>query len=194
MTVNQPKWNRVCFPLFFFPFLPLLESSLLGSAGEAVPELGAEPHAFGAGPRLSFQRTVPRVFPAIRTLGLAAAGRAGKESAPRGAGAAGTRLEDGAADDGRLTGLGIAGRGKDGGADVAQGVAAAAFPRREEGPAAADRGGKGLEGAFGRAPLLPTAEREDLAVDDFKRKTRLPPVLTAPVDMPGRRPPAGRAG
>lgn len=69
-----------------------------------------------------------------------------------------------------------------------------------------ERGGNGLledadaeaEAEEGRAPLLPTAERDDCAVDDFNRRTRLPPApLSFMVfgDMPGSRPPGpGRAG
>lgn len=63
-----------------------------------------------------------------------------------------------------------------------------------------ERGGNGLDDAEeeGRAPFLPTAEREDWAVEDFNRRTRLPPAplsLTVLGDMPGRRPPGpGRAG
>ena len=63
-----------------------------------------------------------------------------------------------------------------------------------------ERGGKGLleDEPEGRAPLLPTAEREDWAVEDFSRRTRLPPAplpFTVLGDMPGRTPPGpGRAG
>lgn len=129
------------------------------------------------------------------TFGFAAAGRAGNASAAL---LVDGRAElEGVAEEERLGVLGTDGREREGGgAVVAQGVADWEAPLRfDDGPAAAERGGNGFEGADGRAPLLPTAERDDCAVDDFKRNTRLPPVLTVLGDMPGRRPPGpGRAG
>lgn len=82
--------------------------------------------------------------------------------------------------------------------DVPPHAAAEAVPRgegREE-----ERGGKGLADDEDD-PLLPAAAREDCAVEDFRRSTRLPPVppvplvFTVPGDIPGMLPPGpGRAG
>lgn len=131
------------------------------------------------------------------TLGFAAAGREGKASAPLGAGLRAELV--GVDEDERLGALGALGRASCiGGAADAHGVEAAEPLRREdEGPAAAERGGKGFadEEDDGMAPLLPTAEREDLAVECLSRKTREPPVFTVLGDMPGNNPPGpGKAG
>lgn len=127
------------------------------------------------------------------TLGLAAAGRAGKASAPLEAGFFTEAV--GVEEDERLGALGRARGG--GGAAVAHGVEPAPVRRDDDGPAAAERGGKGFEDDEddGMAPLLPTAEREDFAVEDFSRRTREPPVLTVLGDIPGNSPPGpGKAG
>lgn len=128
------------------------------------------------------------------TFGFGAAGRAGNASAPE---AAGRVALAGVEEADRLGVLVTDGRAKEGvGAATAHGVAEGACERRED-PVEAERGGKAFadEDEDGRAPLLPTADREDWAVDDFNRKTREPPVLTVLGDIPGRRPPGpGRAG
>lgn len=161
----------------------------------------------------------------MRTLGLGAAGRAGKASPVRAfalpALAFGLLEEDdaeaegGGKEEALLMGGGAPTRGAEG-------------PQADEadlaGPEAGDgddddddeRGGKALtrlllygEGREGEEaveakidPLRPAAaEREDWAVDDFRRRTRFPPPLplpaaeTVPGDIPGRMPPGpGRAG
>ena len=82
-----------------------------------------------------------------------------------------------------------------GGADAAHGVEEGATDRRDDDPTEAERGGNRVADDEGRAPLRPTAERDDCAVDDFRRSTRLPPVLTVPGDTAGNIPPEpGRAG
>lgn len=132
-------------------------------------------------------------MPAIKTLGLAAAGSAGKASAPVGAGVC-VELA-GVDEDERLGALGRARAGE--GAAAAHGVAEAAGRREDDGPPAAERGGKGFEDeeVDGIAPLLPTAEREDRAVEDFNLRTREPPVFTVLGDIPGNNPPGpGKAG
>lgn len=124
----------------------------------------------------------------MRTFGFGAEGRAGKASPLFVLGA--FRVVDAAGREGeRPEELAREGRGA--GAAVAQGVAEVVV--LEDEPVADDRGGKGLEEEAepGIAPLLPTAEREDGAVDDFRRRTRLPPTplpLTVLGDMPGRIP------
>lgn len=128
------------------------------------------------------------------TFGFGAVGRAGNASAPEAVG----RLElAGVVEADRLGVLVNEGRAEEGvGAAAAQGVADGAWERREDDPEA-ERGGKAFVDVAddGKAPLLPTADRDDWAVDDFKRNTREPPVLTVLADMPGRRPPGpGRAG
>ena len=57
-----------------------------------------------------------------------------------------------------------------------------------------DSGGKALS-EEDNEPFLPIAEREDWAVEDFNRKTRLPPPPPEDGDIPGMTPPGpGRAG
>lgn len=128
------------------------------------------------------------------TFGFGAAGSAGNASEPE---AVGRAEVAGVLEPLRLEVLVMVGRAEeDVGAAAAQGVAEVAWERREE-PTEAERGGKAVADVDedGRAPLLPTAEREDWAVDDFSRKTREPPVLTVLGDMPGSMPPGpGRAG
>lgn len=140
----------------------------------------------------------------MRTFGFGAAGRAGNASelevfAVREDGAAVGRGEE------RLDAV-VKGDGDDDdeGAGAAVPHAVVVLFRaagRAEDDDTDERGGNGLlkdETEEGRAPLRPTAEREDCAVDDFKRSTRLPPAplpFTVSGDMPGRSPPGpGRAG
>lgn len=93
------------------------------------------------------------------TFGLGAEGRAGNASAPL---AAGRAEVAGVLEEERLGVLVNDGRVREGGgAAAAQGVEDEAPARREEEPPGAERGGKGLDEADGKAPLLPTAERED---------------------------------
>ena len=128
----------------------------------------------------------------MRTLGLGAAGRAGKASAPDALGV--DREEDvgGATREEAL--------GNDGGGAGAVPQAVLVFLDLGVERAVEERGGKGLEedDEPGRAPLLPTVEREDWAVDDFRRRTRFPPSplpFTVPGFMPGRIPLGpGKAG
>lgn len=189
MPGNYPKWNSVCFPFFPFPFFPPdgSPSSLSVALADVVPDAGPGDgvQALCVG-RLSSQRTVPRVRPAIRTFGFGAFGRAGKASALF---ALGRGDDAGAREEERLP-------GNDGeGAAVPQAVAGVLDDRAEE-----PRGGNGLAEELdpGSAPVLPTADREDCAVDDFKRRTRLPPEplpLTVLGDIPGRMPLGpGKAG
>lgn len=162
-----------------------------------------EAQAFVAG-RDSPHLTVPRVRPAMSTLGFGAAGRAGNASPP----AFEAREDDAIGVEEPL------GRGEER-VDVLRagkedGEGAAAVPHavvallraagREEDEDAEERGGNAVadEAEEGSAPLRPTADREDCAVDDFKRSTRFPPAplpLTVSGDMPGSNPPGpGRAG
>ena len=136
----------------------------------------------------------------MRTFGLGAAGSAGNASALF---ALEVCEEEGV--------LSAVGRGEGRGEGRLDALGAAAVPqavvalfrlpdRAEEDADDEERGGNGLleEAEEGRAPLRPTADREDWAVDDFKRSTRLPPAplpFTVDGDMPGRSPPGpGRAG
>lgn len=193
---TYPKWNNVCFPFFplpFFPPPPPLASPKSSSIGVDVPDPDSL-QAFPVG-RPSPHRTVPRVRPAMRTFGFGAAGSAGNASALF---ALGVCEEEGV--------LGALGRGEGrldatGAAVVPQAVVAVfRLLDREEDVEDEDRGGNGLleDAEEGRAPVRPTADREDWAVDDFKRSTRLPPAplpFTVDGDMPGRSPPGpGRAG
>ena len=142
----------------------------------------------------------------MRTLGFGAVGRAGNASEPDWLE---LRREDDGVGVGRGEGrldddVGVGAREDDGvGAGVPHAVVAALLrdaARDEEGDAEESGGNGLLEDAAeeGRAPLLPTAERDDWAVDDFKRSTRLPPAplpFTVLGDMPGSSPPGpGSAG
>jgi hypothetical protein len=133
----------------------------------------------------------------MRTFGFGAAGRAGNASesfvfrAVREVVGAGR--EDG------LIALAMVRAGV--GAAAAQGVVVAVALGAER-AVEAERGGKGLveddEDVETIEPLLPTADREDCAVDDLSRRTRFPPTplpFTVPGDMPGIWPPGpGKAG
>lgn len=132
----------------------------------------------------------------MRTFGFGAEGSAGKASAVFAVGA--FRAEDaGGTREGERPEE-LASEGEGAGAAVAQGVAVVVV--LEDEPVVEERGGKGLEEEAepGNAPLLPTADREDRAVDDFRRRTRLPPTplpLTVLGDIPGRIPLGpGKAG
>lgn len=141
----------------------------------------------------------------MRTLGFGAAGRAGNASE----GLAFEAREDDAVgvEEPLARGEGRVDEGRLGKED---GEGAAAVPQavvallraggREEEEDVEERGGNAVadEAEEGSAPLRPTADREDCAVEDFKRSTRLPPApppLTVSGDMPGSNPPGpGRAG
>lgn len=61
----------------------------------------------------------------------------------------------------------------------------------------AESGGNGfvLLLALERLPARPTAERDDCAVDDLRRRTRFPPEPVVPDESPGRMPGGpGKAG
>ena len=103
----------------------------------------------------------------MRTFGFGAEGRAGKASTLSTVGD--FREEDvGGTREGELEPEGA-------GAAVAHGVAVVVV--FEDVRVVEDRGGKGLEEEAepGNAPLLPNADREDCAVDDFRRRRRFPP-------------------
>lgn len=129
----------------------------------------------------------------MRTLGLGAAGRAGKASALE---ALALDREEGVGGVAREEALGRDG----GGAGAVPQAVLVVLDFGAEREVEEERGGKGLDedDEPGKAPLLPTAEREDWAVDDFKRRTRLPPnplPFTVPGFMPGRIPLGpGKAG
>lgn len=160
-----PKWNIVCFPFLPFPFLPvdLLVSPLSVSvalADNTPPpfegKLGA-PHALGLGVlRLSSQRTVPRVRPAIKVLGFGAVGSAGNDFVSAVIGppvdvAVMARRAAGPLDTGVREGVG---RGE---AEAHAAVEPLVLARVEE------RGGKGFPDDIlsGKTFVLPTAARED---------------------------------
>lgn len=120
---------------------------------EAVPV--AQAFVVGA---CSFQRTVPRVTPAINVLGLGAAGRAGKASVSSALGALvrGAEREDVVVEVLDVT------PGRDAGVPVPHTGADVVVLEAEE-EEAEDRGGNGFpdDKLPGRAPLRPTADRDD---------------------------------
>jgi hypothetical protein len=120
---------------------------------------------------------VPRVKPAINVFGLGAAGRAGNafRSVVRGAGPVDARGAGRAYDDVVVT------EGRVGGVLVQTGAFAAAATARLA--VGAESGGNGLVLlVLERLPARPTAEREDCAVDDLRRRTRFPPEPVVPDD------------
>lgn len=131
--------------------------------------------------------------PAIRTFGLGAAGKAGKafRSVVRGAGpdwarGVGREYED----------VVVVTVGRVAGVLVHVGILADEERLLVEEEKEAN-GGNGLDDDDDeeRLPVRPTAEREDCAVEDFRRRTRLPPAPVVVEDMPGRIPLGpGRAG
>jgi hypothetical protein len=135
----------------------------------------------------------------MRTFGFGAAGRAGNASELFVFVFRTGREGGGAVRDDGLIALAMDRAG--GGAAAAQGVLVAVALGAER-AVEAERGGKGLvdedEDVETTEPLLPTADREDCAVDDLSRRTRFPPPplpFTVPGDMPGIWPPGpGNAG
>lgn len=139
----------------------------------------------------------------MRTFGFGAAGRAGNASELFEVGA---REDDEAVieavgrGEGRVDALRLGKEDGVGGAVPQAVVLVFRAAGREEDEDTEERGGKAVveDADEGRAPLRPIAEREDWAVDDFRRRTRLPPAplpFTVSGDIPGRRPPGpGRAG
>lgn len=140
--MRYPKWNSVCLPFLPFPFFPppaedSPKSSSKPLVGVALPE---DPdQALAGDARRSSQRTVPRVRPAMRTLGLGAVGRAGKASALFVF--AGAREELGV---GREEGLMVLAMDRGGGGAAAAHGVADAVDLGAERAVAAERGGKGL--------------------------------------------------
>lgn len=187
ITLHYPNWNKICLPFFPFPFFPPVDALMSSlSPGVDGPEVALSlPQAVGAGPLRSSHRTVPRVRPAIKTFGFGAAGKAGNalRSAVFGAGPVEARGAGRAYDDVVVT------VGRVAGVLVHAGIAAARLVF------GVDSGGNGLLEVLDRLPARPTAEREDCAVDDFRRSTRFPPDPVVPDDSPGIVPLGpGRAG
>lgn len=120
---------------------------------------------------------------------MGAAGRAGNafRSVVRGAGPVDAR---GA---GRAYDAVVVTDGRVGGVLFQTGAFAAAAARLAVG---AESGGKGLVLlVLDKLPARPTAEREDCAVDDLRRRTRFPPDPVVLDDKPGRMPGGpGKAG
>lgn len=131
-------------------------SSVSAAAAAAAADDEAVPvaQAFVVGAR-SFQRTVPRVTPAINVLGLGAAGRAGKASVSFALKALvlGAEREEVV-----VIEVPVVTAGRDAGVPMPH-TGADVVVLEEE---AEDRGGNGFPDKLpGRAPLRPTADRDD---------------------------------
>ena len=182
----QPKWKSVCF-LFLLPFFlpaPKLSSPPAGAVALLEPALAPVAPQALAGvlrPLLSLRTPAP-VYPGLKnvTVGLGAAGSAGKASA--------RLLFFKAVDEVVRDGMGEA-RGD--AEDDAQGVCPGFAPMRLE-DAAGKAGNMLFDAAVFQLACLLTADRDDCAVELFSFNTRDPPCAVGPplndwpVAEPGR--------